>query len=275
MTHRVDGAVGAVERSGPESNAYAYLRYLASSPLVRLDLEPDCALLSAPTRARPYNTVFAATFAPDGLERRLREVARIHASKGLDAVWWLGPAATPAGLARSLAHAGFRTMPSIQLMSAPLTARIPAPEGAGSHSGARVVRVRCESELADFVSVHRAAYEMSEAEADFTRCVWESLPLTEEAPLRHFLVKRGAEVLSAASVFSYGGVGGLYNVATIASARRRGHGLAVSRAALADSRARGLRTMTLGAEPGAVEMYRRLGFVVTGELARAAVAPAP
>ncbi|MFF3754736.1 hypothetical protein ACFYYH_30545 [Streptomyces sp. NPDC002018] len=50
--------------------------------------------------------------------------------------------------------------------------------------------------------------------------------------------------------------------------------LGVHRAALSDAYRRGIRSAMLGAEAGAVGLYRRLGFVAGGEMARLR-APAP
>ncbi|MBV9026774.1 MAG: GNAT family N-acetyltransferase [Streptomycetaceae bacterium] len=226
-------------------------------------------LISASSEARPFNTVFAPTLAADDLGPRVREVMRGHMTHGRPPVWWIGPSATPADLPEQLVTLGFLPMAAIQLMEAQLTDE--APRLPRVH----VRAVRTQEELAEFVGVHQAAYGSAYDTARFTYRVLASLSLTDDAPLQHFLVRaqRAAAAVAVASAFRHDGAAGLYNVAVVPAARGRGYGTAVTWAALADSYARGLRTATLGAEGEAVGMYRRLGFIARGELARVAYAP--
>lgn len=251
----------------PEANPYAFLAYQGSSPHVRLRAEPDCVLLSAASDARPFNTLFAPGFAEPGLDDRVREVARAHTPPGRTAVWWIGPSATPAGLPHRLARSGFTPLPAIRLMSADLADRPPPP------TGARVRPVRTDTELTAFADVLAAAYGSPPRYARFTHHVLASLPRTEDAPLRHFVLRVGSVAVAVASTFRRDGAVGLYNVATRPDARGRGYGTEVTRAALADAYDRGARLATLGAEPAATGLYARLGFVPCGTLERVAFTP--
>ncbi|OON80673.1 GNAT family N-acetyltransferase [Streptomyces tsukubensis] len=263
------GAPSAGALAGPDSNPCAYLSHLGTSAHVRLDREPDHALLTAPTVARPFNTVFAPAFAVEGLDRRLREVADTHAARAPAAMWWIGPSSTPAALPEALVARGYERISPVRLMSASREAGLPDSTGPDRPGGGVDVRpVTCREELADFVAVHLAAYAMAPEEAHFTLRVLGSLSLAEDAPLRHFLVRRAGTALAAASVFAHDGLGGLYNIATVPRARRMGLATLATRAALAEAYGRGVRAVMLGAEPGAVGMYRRLGFREGAELTR-------
>jgi ribosomal protein S18 acetylase RimI-like enzyme len=252
-----------------EGNPYAFLAHHGASPHVRLDIEPDCMVISAASDARPFNTFFAPAFAADGLGLRVREVTRLHLTRGRPPVWWIGPSATPAGLPEALVALGFAPMAPVQLMEAQLTEGNEIP----SRDDADVRPVRTRGELAEFVGVHSAAYGSGHEAAHFTHRVLASLSLTDDAPLQHFLGRADGAAVAVSSAFRHDGVAGLYNVAVVPAARGRGHGTAATRAALADSYARGLRTVTLGAEAEAVGMYRRLGFTDRGQLFRVAYSP--
>jgi ribosomal protein S18 acetylase RimI-like enzyme len=59
---------------------------------------------------------------------------------------------------------------------------------------------------------------------------------------------------------------GLWNLATLPDARRRGAATAVTIAALEDARADGCRLAVLASTPAALSLYRRLGFEDGGRL---------
>ncbi|MFI6345569.1 GNAT family N-acetyltransferase [Streptomyces sp. NPDC050560] len=250
-----------------DANPCAFLAHQGASPHVALRREPDCALLSADSDARPFNTVFAPALAPDGIEERVRELAGKHTAPGRAGHWWIGPSATPAGLPGLLAGLGFTPLPPIRLMTA-----VPVPAGAAPPgTGTRPVRSR--EELEDFAEVLRAAYGAPLATARFTHRVLASLPLGQDTPLQHFVVRAGGTPVAVASAFLHRGTCGLYNVATLPGARGRGYGGEAAARALGDAAERGARAAMLGAEPGAMGLYRRLGFVPGGTLARLVCPP--
>lgn len=66
--------------------------------------------------------------------------------------------------------------------------------------------------------------------------------------------------------FRHEGDCGVFNVATLPFARRRGLGAAITAAALSDARAAGCCTATLHATPMAEAMYAQLGFMDLGRV---------
>ncbi|MCA1218625.1 GNAT family N-acetyltransferase [Streptomyces sp. 8L] len=248
-----------------EANPYAYLSHHGASPLVRLHLAADCGALSADTDARPFNTVFAPDFAPEGLADRVLAVRRSAAVPGRAQDWWIGPSARPHDLPQRLAALGFTALAPVQMMRARLTGEAQVPR---TRTGARARPVEGLGALADFVAVHSAAYGASRGTARFFHRVLASLPHTAGGPLWHVVLRADGRPVAVASVFLRDGVAGLYNVATVPQARGRGFGTEAARTALAGAYERGARTAVLGAEPGAAGMYRTLGFTDAGLLHR-------
>ncbi|HET7476917.1 MAG TPA: GNAT family N-acetyltransferase [Dermatophilaceae bacterium] len=75
------------------------------------------------------------------------------------------------------------------------------------------------------------------------------------------LVARSAgQSVATAMAFDHDGDCGLYNVTTVASARRRGVGTALTAAHLRDALARGCSTASLQSTPMGERVYARLGF---------------
>ncbi len=76
----------------------------------------------------------------------------------------------------------------------------------------------------------------------------------------------GSQVASAGMAFDHEGDVGIFNVATAASARRRGIGSAVVARLLREAAARGARTATLQSTAMARSVYAGLGFLDLGRI---------
>jgi GNAT superfamily N-acetyltransferase len=87
-----------------------------------------------------------------------------------------------------------------------------------------------------------------------------AIGLGAASPFRHFLARAGGEPAATCSVFFGAGVAGIYDVATLPERRKRGLGTAVTRAALAEARARGYRVAILQSSALGAGVYRSLGF---------------
>ena len=82
----------------------------------------------------------------------------------------------------------------------------------------------------------------------------------DHGPWRFYLVREQGAAVATAGLFLGSEVAGIYFVATVPEARRRGFGAAVTVAALQDARTLGYRTAVLQASPMGHSVYRRLGF---------------
>jgi GNAT superfamily N-acetyltransferase len=83
----------------------------------------------------------------------------------------------------------------------------------------------------------------------------------------HLLTARiGGEMVAAALAYDFGGDCGIYNVGTVAKARRRGLGTALTAAQVHDARARGCRTASLQSTEMAERVYAAVGFRDLGRI---------
>ena len=96
--------------------------------------------------------------------------------------------------------------------------------------------------------------------APFQILLERDVPIAMHVACLHGVAVATVEVTTAA------GVAGIYNVSTLAHWRNRGFASALLRHVLVEARERGIHCSALQAAPGAVSIYRRLGFEAIGEV---------
>jgi ribosomal protein S18 acetylase RimI-like enzyme len=87
-----------------------------------------------------------------------------------------------------------------------------------------------------------------------------AIGLTEVSPWRNYVGRLDGEVVTTASLAPAEGIGGVYNIATLPKARRRGLGAAMTLTALREARELGCRIGILHSFAMGLGVYRRLGF---------------
>lgn len=81
----------------------------------------------------------------------------------------------------------------------------------------------------------------------------------------HLLATLDGIPVGTARFLTMGGAAKIGRVCVLAGYRGAGIGVALIRAAMAEAKARGLTTATLGAQTSAIGFYERLGYVAEGE----------
>jgi ribosomal protein S18 acetylase RimI-like enzyme len=88
----------------------------------------------------------------------------------------------------------------------------------------------------------------------------------DRTAFRLLVARLGGEEVATALAFDHHGDCGIYNVATLEHARRRGLGAALTTLQLHDARTRGCRTASLQATPMAERVYGAMGFRDLGRI---------
>ena len=204
-----------------------------------------------------FNHVYLTRLPQEDIEGRIGEVRRYYAARRLPFMWSVGPFSRPGDLASRLESHGLKRAEELSGMAADLQALDESPP---PPPGLTVERVADAEVLREYVGVARAGFGMPgfATEPLFEAC--RALGLAEENPFGHYVGRLGGEALATASLSLAAGIAGVFNVATLPGARRRGLGTALTLAALRDARGRGYRVGILQSSAAALGVYRRLGF---------------
>ena len=102
----------------------------------------------------------------------------------------------------------------------------------------RISRVVTDTGLDAYEQVLSLGFGEGPPEAAWVREMHARIGVGDNVPWRHYVGLADGDPVACASVFLAAGVAGLYFVCTVPNARRRGIGTAISREALAGTRAR-------------------------------------
>jgi GNAT superfamily N-acetyltransferase len=204
-----------------------------------------------------FNGVIRAKFGADEVEA-VREAlqARIM-ERGAPALWWIGPRATPGDLGERLAAAGLQPAGEVPGMAVELGA---LPLDADAIPGFSVERIVGAPAQARWARIAGAGTGFSEGAIEALARIEVSLGDPQyRAQHRYIGTLDGTPVASAALVLEHG-VAGVFAVATLPAARRRGIGQLMTLVPLLDARQLGYRIGVLQASSMGRPVYAKMGF---------------
>ena len=227
-------------------------------PGMALRRTPHLLAADSGTDCDTFNCILGARLPDHGADPEIR--AAIAGYGGRPFSWWVAPGDTPAGLGRLLEAAGLRAAEAELAMSRPLPAPPPAP------GGLRIERVCSASGVRDFARVLAANWRPPDARVVAHLEKATALLLHPDCPLRLHVGYLRSEAVATAEATLTGDTVGLYNIATLASHRRRGYGSAMTLAALRDAHTAGAVVAVLQASADGAGLYQRLGFTPFGTI---------
>lgn len=175
---------------------------------------------------------------------------------GLPFQWWLIRDDTPAGLREQIYTLGMRSWGGATMMYLPLT-----PWEASYQSGppgASYSRVTANGDRNDALRIVSRVFEV----APYPMARWTN----ENPAFTLYMAHWGNHPVATVATLPAGNTIGLYHVATLPEARRRGIAGNLLLLALRDAQAAGYTTATLTATPEGQHLYSQLGFRVCGLL---------
>ena len=247
-----------------QDNLFALFRAVATLPGGELEELEGLSRHFAPQSSPMFKSVWNCRFGADALEDAIADSRTwFEARQAPFAFWWLGPDTEPQGLRAALEANGWRAFDSD---SPCLDAELDALDwGAAERvpEGFAIDRVRDDAGLDTWGRAFVDAFELPEwagaAWVDATRQFG-----VETAPWALYVGTLGGEPVATAILFPGAGVAHALGIGTVAAARRRGIGSALTLAAYRDARELGYRYGVLFSTAAGLPVYRRLGFAASG-----------
>ena len=236
--------------SAIEDNLIAQFAMVASSGIVTRLPDDDVVAYTSDVPFPLFNAICGARFAPGTGRRRTGEVVDHFVSRGLPFLWWATPSNLTPEMDVELRARGLEASPEPG-MHMPLDVDVDPRSGPG-------VEISLSEPTTELVTVMIAGF---------------GFPDLVAAPLGgafgafgpdvafHVFARLDGEAVGAGSVFVTGTTAGIYNIATVAPARRRGIGYAVTATLMNLARARGCTEAVLMASRLGRPTYERIGFV--------------
>jgi GNAT superfamily N-acetyltransferase len=253
-----------------EANTYASILRWARALGADIHHEPDLTWFASNLSFALCNVVVHASFSATDVERRIDATVRQFAERRTPMCWLIGPSSQPGDLGARLRSRGLEQGEdalgvgedglgmAVDLHT--LSQDAPTPPGltiVEVDDGAVLrqwIDVLCEG--SGFPDDVRAALHDLMARHGLSN----ASGLSAHPAIRMYLGIADGEPVATALLFLDAGVAGLYDVATVPHARRKGFGAALSRAALNTARNLGYQTCVLQSSAMGEGVYRRLGF---------------
>src|ERR1700678_273409 len=222
-----------------------------------ISAEPDLVLADSGLACDTFNFVCRARLTPSTAARRAAEAVNHFRAAGRPFSWWLGPGYSPDSLSQILRDQGLFEAESEVAMSLDLTELHSSPPDV---EGLTIHRVRTGEDLHAYAALSAANWDPPDPHVLQYYVLAAPVLLHASAPQWLYLGRVDGEAVATADATFGGGVVGLYNIATRPAFRRRGIGLAMTRAPLIEARAAGWSRGILQAAAGGVSVYQRVGF---------------
>ncbi len=204
------------------------------------------------------NSIMDTRLAPDQVQPTIEYVIGDAKSRNVPVLWWIGPSTRPADLASYLVKYGFTVDEDGPGMAADLEN---LNESLPKLAGLSVQQAQDDASWWAWSKTMAQGFEVPTGRIEFAVNTWHDLlgQLNPETTQAYTAWLNGNPVATSLLLLG-GGVAGIYAVATIPEARRKGIGAQVTVYPLLQARLRGYKVGILQASDMGLSVYRSLGF---------------
>jgi ribosomal protein S18 acetylase RimI-like enzyme len=261
MTEILTEAKSKAASEAPQANLYAFFRHLGASSTTDFTREGGIVRWNAPLSHPWFQGVLCENPAGRGSDNVIGECEAYFRAAGAQGFsWWLDLDVRGTGWEELLAARGFTYDNNTPGMAVDL-GQLPEPS---QPEGFRIDAVTDATALSLWARTCAEAYGMPAEAGGLMDQTMQGIGL--ELPLRNYLGFLDDQPIATSSLFLGAGVAGIYTVGTLAAARGRGIGAAVTLAPLYEARAMGYRIGVLQSSEMGFSVYEGMGFRTTRQI---------
>ena len=237
-----------------ETNLFDFFKLFEQWPRAEVHDSPDMLWTITDIPFPIFNAVFRAHLSdPDSAIEAA--VARCR-NRNVPMMWWTGPSTQPAELGIALEAFGF-TGEDVTGMAADLRS---LPRDVSVPPGLVIERVADIKAMKKWCHVLCIGFEMPDFVGEAFLDLFRKIGFNSQSTLRHYIGWLNDEPVSTSSMFLSAGVAGIYNVATVPKARKRGIGSAITLMPLQEAHRLGYQVGILHSSRMGINAYYGLGF---------------
>jgi GNAT superfamily N-acetyltransferase len=240
-----------------ESNMVAFWSVYGRADGCTLRATPDVVWFYTGIQVPLFNGVLSANLRPDGVQAICGDIQAKIEEQGAAAFWWVGPRSKPKNLGSLLERCGAESAGEVPGMAMELASLDDKPEPITGFTIEKIGNLEMRALWARIAAVGTgfpdvAADAMVRLEATLTGPLYE-------AQQRYIGFLSGNPVATSALVLD-SGVAGIYAVATLPEARRKGIGRLMTVTPLREARQLGYRVGILQSSSMGHSIYKAIGF---------------
>jgi GNAT superfamily N-acetyltransferase len=188
---------------------------------------------------------------------KIDETVEYFKSRKLPVQWSIGPSTRPVDLGEHLQAHGFTKVSDTPGMAVELES---LNEDLSEPSGFTIKPVKDVEMLKDWIHVGTGGFGLKRSTSELLFDIESELGFGEHLPRRSYVGYLNGKPVSCSLLLLTSGAAGLFCVATLPEARRRGIGALISLAPLKEAREMGYKVGVVHSSQMGYGVYRRLGF---------------
>ena len=204
------------------------------------------------------NSIMDARLTPEQAESTIEYVVADSRSRNVPILWWVGPSTRPSDLAQRLVNHGFsidEDGPGMAVDLDKLNEHLPVPDGCS------IIPAQDDASWWAWSKTMAQGFEAPAERFEFAVNNWHHLISQVDPDITQvYTAWLNGKPVATSLLQLGGGVAGIYAVATIPEARRKGIGAQVTLYPLLQARAKGYKIGILQSSEMGLNVYRSLGF---------------
>ena len=240
--------------SAIELNLFAFMPAFGRWP--RAEVHDETEILWSMTNVPfpVFNSIMRAQLAPARIDAVIESIKGEAKSRNVPVLWWTGPTTRPADLGSHLESHGFARAGQLPGMAAELGRLVEHPS---IPDGFTIQQAKDKETLKQWSQVCEKGFGMPDFAGEGFH---DFICHADQDTTRAYLGWLSGEPVAASLLSLAAGVAGIYNVATLPTARRKGIGARMTDLPLLEARAMGYKAAILHASAMGEGVYHSIGF---------------